>query len=40
MTMAIDPSYKIVFWGRKRRRRRSIRERRGRGRISRNMLTI
>ena len=41
LTMAIERSYKIVFWSRKRRRRtkrKSMRERRRRS--SREMLTV
>ena len=45
MTMAIEPSYKIVFWSRKRRRmrKRKTKSRMGRRRrrkSSRDMLTV
>ena len=41
MIMAIEPSYKIILWSRKKRRRRkSIRGRRTRRRSSWDILTV
>ena len=42
MTMAIEPSYKIIFWSRKRRRmgKRKKKSRRRRRKSSKDMLTV